>query len=77
MLLVLAGACASLLMLWITTYGLGISPDSMVYMETAKSILAGHGFFTGGLDVVNTRRGTPMTHFPPAYPLLLAGAGLC
>jgi hypothetical protein len=36
MLLVLAGACASLLMLWITTYGLGISPDSMVYMETAK-----------------------------------------
>jgi hypothetical protein len=44
---------------------------------TAKSVLAGHGFFTGGLDIVNTRRGTPMTHFPPAYPLLLVGAGLC
>jgi len=78
MLLVLAGAGASLLMLWITTtYGLGISPDSLVYIETAKSVLAGHGFFAGGLDVVNTRRGTPMTHFPPAYPLLLAVAGLC
>jgi 4-amino-4-deoxy-L-arabinose transferase-like glycosyltransferase len=60
------GVCASILILWITAYGPGVSPDSSIYVETATSILAGNGFFS---------EGRPMTHFPPVYPLLLSLVG--
>ena len=66
LLLVPIGVCASILILWITVHGPGVSPDSTTYIETAISILAGNGFFAGG---------RPMTHYPPAYPLLLSLAG--
>jgi hypothetical protein len=67
LLLAFVGACASMLMFWITARGPGVSTDSVVYIDTAKSLLAGEGFFV---------RGQPLTHFPSAYPLLLAVAGL-
>ena len=54
-------------MFWVTAYGPGVTPDSVDYIETAKSLLAGNGFFVGG---------QPMTWFPPAYPLLLSVASL-
>jgi hypothetical protein len=63
----LAGAGACGLMFWIMTHGPGVSPDSVGYIETARSLLAGDGF---------SILGRPMTEFPPMYPLLLAGAGL-
>jgi hypothetical protein len=63
----IVAALASVMMLWVTVNGLGVSPDSTVYVETAKSLLAGNGFST---------RSEPMTHYPPVYPLLLAMAGL-
>ena len=66
-LLLLAGLAASVLMFQITDYGPGVSPDSVIYIETARNLLAGDGFY------IEQR---PMTHFPPAYPLLLAVAGL-
>jgi hypothetical protein len=66
-LVILAGAAASVLMFWITDYGPGVSPDSVTYIETARSLLAGNGFYV---------EGKPMTHFAPVYPLLLAMAGL-
>jgi hypothetical protein len=53
-------------MFWVTARGSGVSPDSTVYIGTAKSLLAGKGFYSGG---------AAMTHFPPVYPLLLAAAG--
>jgi len=67
LLIILAGACASILMFWITDYGPGVSPDSTTYIETARNLLAGNGFTVGG---------KPMTHYPPAYPLLLSIVGL-
>ena len=66
LLLAAIGACASALMFWITAYGPAVSPDSTVYILTAKSLLAGHGFYVYS---------TPMTLFGPAYPILLAMAG--
>ena len=63
----MGAACAVLLLLWTTAHGLGVSPDSTVYVETARSLMAGEGF---------RAHGEPMTHFPPFYPLLLAIAGL-
>ncbi|HYN80738.1 MAG TPA: hypothetical protein VES88_04495 [Gemmatimonadaceae bacterium] len=60
------GAVAFASMLWITRGGLGVSPDSIVYLSTAKNLLGGNGFFD---------RGHPMTHYPPGYPMLLAAVG--
>ncbi len=51
----------------VTANGIGISPDSTVYVATAKSIVQGSGFYVNG---------EPMTHFPPLYPLVLAVSGL-
>lgn len=61
--LVLAGAIASALLYFSMPLGPGVSPDSTIYIGTAKSLIAGDGFWV---------RGEPMTHYPPAYPLLLA-----
>jgi 4-amino-4-deoxy-L-arabinose transferase-like glycosyltransferase len=63
----LLGLGASIFIFWIMAYGPGGTPDSVVYIETAKSLLAGKGF------CIQER---PITHWPPGYPLLLAGAAL-
>ncbi len=47
--------------------GIGVSPDSVAYIKTAESLLAGNGFYY--FD-------EPLTHFPPLYPLLLAGSAI-
>ena len=65
--LMLAGVAASVLMFWITDYGPGVSPDSVTYIETARNLVEGSGFYADG---------RPMTHFAPAYPLLLAAASI-
>jgi hypothetical protein len=66
-LIVLSGLCATFLMYWITDLGPGVGPDSIVYIETAQSLLAGNGFFV---------KGQAMTSYPPVYPLLLGLVGL-
>jgi hypothetical protein len=66
-LIVSLGFCASAIMYWITAHGPGVSPDSTTYIETARNLFAGKGFFIDGW---------PMTHYPPVYPLLLSAVGL-
>ncbi|MDY0042077.1 MAG: hypothetical protein RBS57_17330 [Desulforhabdus sp.] len=66
-LMILLGMCASAVMYQITAQGPGVSPDSTVYIEVARNVLAGKGFLVGG---------EPMTHYPPVFPLLLAVIGL-
>lgn len=54
-----------------TRWGVGASPDSAVYIGAAQNLLSGRGLtvpFGGQLD-------DPLTHFPPLYPILLAGLG--
>jgi hypothetical protein len=63
MILVVAAILALTVMLWITHNGPGVSADSTVYIQTAASVLAGHGFYANG---------GPLTHYPPIYPILLA-----
>ncbi len=55
------------LILWITPRGAGVQPDSIVYLNGTKSLLAGKGFLN---------RGNPITHFPPFYSLFLVAATL-
>ena len=58
---------AALLVGWSTSrYGIGVSPDSAHYIGVARSLGLGHGLWFNG---------APYTHWPPIYPLLLAGVG--
>jgi len=62
------GIAAGIVGAVITRPGIGVSPDSIVYMAAAQSITEGHGITmpaANGQDV-------PLTHFPPGYPLALA-----
>lgn len=60
------GILAAIFMYWITAQGPGVSPDSVVYIEVARNLLDGKGFFAGG---------EAMTHYPPLFPLILALIG--
>ena len=54
-------------MVWIaTSRGAGISPDSVHYVAAARWLLAGEG--------LRAPDGTPLIHFPPLYPVVLAAA---
>ncbi|MFA6637056.1 MAG: hypothetical protein WCV56_08175 [Candidatus Omnitrophota bacterium] len=66
-LIVFAGFCAFMLMYWITSQGTGVSPDSTTYIEAARSLIAGNGFFA---------HGKVMTRYPPGYPILIGAVDL-
>ncbi len=62
---------------WCMSPGVGVTPDSLVYLGAADSIIAGDGIrtiashYTPGLA-----GGQPLTVFPPTYPLLLSLSGI-
>jgi 4-amino-4-deoxy-L-arabinose transferase-like glycosyltransferase len=66
-LVALIGVGTSILMFWMLAKGPGVSPDSVAYIETARGLLAGEGFYADG---------QPMTRYAPGYPLLLALFGI-
>lgn len=55
-----------------TRWGIGLSPDSVIYIVSARNLLNGNGlstsFYSGAF--------VPMTHYPPLYSTLLAGIGI-
>ncbi len=65
-LFMLVMATAIVFLLWVTANGIGVSPDSISYIETAESLIAGKGFYIGE---------KPATHYPPVYPVILAITG--
>jgi hypothetical protein len=67
-LLAMSIAGAALVMLSTRRYGAGVSPDSVTYVSVARSLVAGRGFVDNN--------GTPLTAWPPLYPVLLAGVSL-
>jgi len=54
-------------MLWITAWGPGVWPDSIIYLDAARSVIAGRGVSAAA---------QPLVHYPPGYPLLLGATGL-
>lgn len=55
-----------------TRYGIGVSPDSTVFIGAARYLLDGRG-----LSVLSSSGElVPMPHSPPLYPALLAAIGL-
>jgi 4-amino-4-deoxy-L-arabinose transferase-like glycosyltransferase len=69
-LLGLLGIGAISLVLQATPEGLGLSDDSIAYVAGARSMLAGQGYREAWLA-----SNGPVTHFPPAYPAVLAFIG--
>ncbi len=59
------------LILRATPEGLGLSDDSIGYVAGARSMLAGQGYREAWLA-----SDQPVTHFPPAFPGVLAALGL-
>ena len=51
-----------------TNQGIGVLPDSVIYINVARNVLHGDGF--------THPPGTPLTHYPPLYPAALALAGI-
>jgi len=71
-LLLILAIAGSMAILVATRWGIGVSPDSILYISGARALLAGHGISLqspgGGYD--------PITHFPPLYSGILAVIGL-
>lgn len=72
LIIAIAVASASVLLM-ATPWGLGLSPDSAVYIGGARSLIGGHGF---ALPAAQDHRFTPVTHYPPLYSILLAAAAV-
>jgi hypothetical protein len=55
--------------LWLATpWGIGIYTDSMVYVGATRSLLTGHGFqYLNDIGQLS-----PVIHYPPGYPSLIA-----
>ncbi len=54
------------LVFYMTTFGIGLTPDSIVYLNTSDNLASGNGFR------VSTGAGQPewISHYPPLYPAL-------
>ncbi len=69
--LLLIAVLGFLLVLQATPEGAGLSDDSIAYVAGARSIVAGYGYREAWLA-----SNQPVTHFPPAFPAVLAFFGL-
>lgn len=65
----LSALAGMLLLAHATRHGIGIAPDSVSYIEAARSLEAGRGISTSEEDGAEVR---PMTRFPPLYPAAIA-----
>ena len=68
--LVLISLIGVLLVLQATPDGAALSDDSIAYIAGARSMVAGHGYREAWLA-----SNQPVTHFPPAFPAVLAFFG--
>ena len=64
LLLILSASGIALVALATSNYGVGLSPDSVVYVSVARNIADGNGFVLFN--------GTQFVSQPPLYPILLA-----
>lgn len=59
---------AVLVILYMTRYGIGLTPDSVAYINSAENLAAGNGFRLSYGNPPNQW----LTQFPPLYPFLLS-----
>ena len=69
--LLLTALIAAAAVAFATRNGIGLSRDSETYFAVARQLLEGKGFsIPAGSDASQ-----PLTHYPPLYPIVLAGLG--
>src|SRR5215212_407867 len=68
--LLLVAILGVILVLQATPEGAGLSDDSIAYIAGARSMVAGDGYREAWLE-----SNQPVTHFPPAFPSVLAFFG--
>ena len=77
LLIILATVSALGIARWCMASGVGVSPDSVIYLSAADSMLAGRGLRSIGYHFTPALAAdTPLVVFPPTYPLLLSLSGL-
>jgi hypothetical protein len=69
--LILVSLAGLVLVFFSTPWGIGVGYDSVFYLGSARSLLEGRGLSWP----VGTNVYEPLIHYPPLYPLLLAGLG--
>jgi hypothetical protein len=75
--LVLSGICAAALAHWCMSSGIGVTPDSVVYLSAADRLVDGKGLTPIGYHYAPAiPSGRPLISFPPAYPLVLTSTNL-
>lgn len=62
----------SVALLLSTGWGIGLSPDSAVYIAVARNLLTGNGFRIPS----STGEWIPSMYYPPLFPALLGGIGV-
>jgi hypothetical protein len=71
------GVLAAGLAHWSMSSGIGVTPDSMIYLSAADRLVEGKGLTPIGYHFSpNIPSGQRLVIFPPAYPLLLASTSL-
>lgn len=60
------------MLVYATHWGVGVSPDSTHYISAARNLLGGRGLGR----ITPSGRWVPLVHWPPLFPVLLAGIGL-
>lgn len=60
--------CGAILL--VTRWGIGLAPDSLVFVGAARSLSRGDGF----VYLNDNGQFAPVTHYPPLYSLMLAGS---
>lgn len=59
---------AGLAAVFATSSGIGLTPDSIIYLDGARHVAAGDGF----IAIAPNGAPAPVTHFPPLYSFLVA-----
>lgn len=74
--LIIASITGGVIAWWCMSSGVGVNPDSVIYLSAADSVIAGEGLkpiafhFSPGIA-----GGKKLVIFPPTYPLLLSLSG--
>lgn len=73
LLLLLAAVAGAGIARWCMSSGVGVSPDSVIYLSAADSLIAGDGLKPIAFHYSpKVAGGEPLISFPPVYPLLLS-----
>ncbi|MDD2706635.1 MAG: hypothetical protein PHV34_01395 [Verrucomicrobiae bacterium] len=66
------GLLGFLIVVWLTPFGSATTPDSLLYLDTARHLSTFQGFSVSDISLHSEAIAKPLTTWPPLYPLTLA-----